>query len=344
MSSPSTPTRSGRRASLAVSARAAPIRRDINLTSCRALEDFVSLGCYNGSIGRVVEDIRIALPMNEGYPAQLIRCVLRLTPNIECLVLDLPPESPVTLLNGLNFPNLRVFSTNLPHRALVTFLTAHASLTSLALRACGRGVMCPLDGLELRHLMDLQCPSRCFVGITRGPLATATVNLTRLSSMASLAIQTLAASRIHTLTVDCFSSDYDILSRVVFAVPNLRKLKINEKPQPQRRHNHARRPWNDLRAWHHTLMQLPSLEELMLRTLVPVSGPSRSEARVVNGWARGVGQHAVIHPNLFYIALIQKDTTPGSAGQLLSHWFKDHMGVWGRVSAAAIGPSHSFTL
>ncbi|KAI0366440.1 hypothetical protein BV20DRAFT_1055587 [Pilatotrama ljubarskyi] len=341
---PSTPTRSRQHARLTMSAHAAPIRRDINLTSCRALEDFISLGHYNGNIGRVVEDLRIALPLNQGYPAQAVRNVLRLTPNIECLVLDLPSDSPVTLLNGLNFPNLRVFFTNLPHRVLVSFLTAHSSLTSLALRACGRSVICPLNGLELHHLVDLQCPSRCFVGIARGPLATATVNLTRLTSMANLAIQTLVASRIHTLTVDCFPSDYDILSRVVNAVPNLRKLKINEKFQPQRRRNHARRPWNDLRGWHQTLMRLRSLEELMLRTLVPVSGPSRSEARVVNGWARGVGQHAVVHPSLFYIALIQKDSAPGSTGQLLSHWFKDHMGVWGRVSGAVIGPTHSFTL
>ncbi|KAI0355759.1 hypothetical protein OH77DRAFT_1511553 [Trametes cingulata] len=340
----STPTRSGARASLSLSAFTAPIRRDINLTSCRALEDFVSLGRYNTNIGRVVEDLRIILPLNEGYPAHVVRNVLRLTPNIECLVLEVPTDSPVTLLNGLNFPSLRVFFTNLPHRALVAFLTTHSSLTSLALRACGRGAICPLAGLELSHLVDLQCPSRCFVGITRGPLATATVNLTRLTSIANFAIQSLSASRIHTLTVDCFSSDYDILSRVVAAVPNLRKLKINEKHHPQRRHNHARRPWNDLRGWHQALMQLRSLEELMLRTLIPVCGPSRSESRVINGWARGVGQHAVTHPSLFYIALIQKDMTPGSTGQLLSHWFKDHMGIWKRVSAASIGPTHSFTL
>lgn len=91
-------------------------------------------------------------------------------------------------------------------------------------------------------------------------------------------------------------------------------------------------------------MRLQFLEELLLWTLTSVSHPNRSEARVINGWARGVGQHAVTHPSLFYIALIQKNTAPGSSGQRLSHWFKNHIGVWGRVAVAAVGPNESFTM
>ncbi|OJT09095.1 hypothetical protein TRAPUB_5 [Trametes pubescens] len=227
-------TSTGTGASLAMSARSATIQSDVNLKSREALESFIALGRYNSNIGRVVQDLRITLSAQEGYEAQALRDVLRLTPNVECLVLDLPSEAPITLLNGLHFPKLRVLSTNLPHRVLISFIANHGSLTSLALRDCDSGpqAACPLRGQELRHLEDLQCPSRCFAGIARGPLVTATVNLTRLTSVANLAIQTLSASHLHTLTVDCFSTDYDILSRVSLAVPNLRKLKLIEKPQP----------------------------------------------------------------------------------------------------------------
>ncbi|KAH9847485.1 hypothetical protein C2E23DRAFT_890017 [Lenzites betulinus] len=314
-----TPTRSGRRESLTMSAHSFPVRRDVNIASRGGLETFVLLGHYNANIGRVVEDFRITLPDHEGYPAHELRAALRLTPNIECLVLNLPVESPVTLLNGLQFPNLRVFSSNLPHRVLSTFLAAHPLLVSLALRgSCGRSAQCPLQGLELHHLSDLQCPSRCFVGIARGSLVTATVNLTRLTSMSSLAIQTLSSSRLYSLAVDYHSTDYDVLSRVAMAIPNLRKLKLNEKPHNQRRYDHSRRPWNDLRSWHRILMTLPHLEELMLRTLTSIAGPTRTESNVVDAWARGIGQRATAHPSLFYIALIQKNTEDGQTGQLLT--------------------------
>ncbi|KAI0647289.1 hypothetical protein C8Q79DRAFT_925854 [Trametes meyenii] len=129
--------------------------------------------------------------------------------------------------------------------------------------------------------------------------------------MSSLAIQTLSSSRLYSLTVDYFSNDYDILDRVAMAVPNLRKLKLNEKHHPQRHHDHARRPWNDLRSWHLTLLRLVHLEELMVRTLVSI-------------------------PN--------QDTEPGSNGQLLSHWFKGAAGEWSRVAIRNISRTQTFTL
>ncbi|CDO68113.1 hypothetical protein BN946_scf185044.g21 [Trametes cinnabarina] len=225
------PTRSRQQALLASRARSLPTRRDIRIASVAEVEYFVLVGRYNTTVGRGVEDLSITLPPNTGYPAQAIRVALRLTPNIECLVLDVPVESPVTLLNGVRFPNLRIFSTNLPHRMLVSFLNSHPFLKALALGNCGRGHTCPLHGIELRDLSDLQCPSRCFVGVVRGPLTTATVNLSRLTSMSSLAVWSLSSSNLHTLTVDYFTNDYDVLSRVIFATPSLRKLRLNEKAQ-----------------------------------------------------------------------------------------------------------------
>ncbi|KAJ8457604.1 hypothetical protein ONZ51_g11428 [Trametes cubensis] len=343
---PDSPTRSRHHASLASSALALPTRRDIRITTLENLQHFVVLGNYNTNIGRVVEDLSIALPSNVGYPAQALRAALRLAPNIECLVLDVPAESPISLLSSLQFPNLRVFSTNLPHRALVAFLNSHPHLDALALRDCGRSAACPLRGVEFSNLTNLQCPSRCFVGILRGPLIAATVNLSRMTSMSSIALRSLSSSHLHSLTVDYFNNDYDVILHVINATPNLRKLKLNEKAQPQRRHDGStRRPWNDLQEWHRSLLRLPFLEEFMLRTLISVCTGNRTELDVVTAWARGTGRRATPHSNLYHIALMQRHLggAPGLQQQL-SHWFKHERGVWARVTTVAVGPSDSFTM
>ncbi|RDX40104.1 hypothetical protein OH76DRAFT_1490579 [Lentinus brumalis] len=306
MSAPHSPTRSRQRdvlARLARFARAVPGR---NITSLGGLQAFTTLARFNPVIGLAVEDLSISLPPHAGYPAQAVRDCLRLVPNLESLVLILPAESPVTLLNGLIFPTLRVFSTNLPHRSLVSFLHIHGSLSSLILRACGRGASCPLRGIELRRLSSLQCPSRCFVGIVHGPLTNATVNLSHLTSMSFLAVQAASSSRLYALCVDFFSNDYDVLIRVAAAAPNLRKLKLNEKPHPQRRLQPTRRPWNNLREWHRALLRLPLLEEFMLRTLLSLASAHRSEVSIVLAWAEGVAHRPVPHPSLYHIALIQR--------------------------------------
>ncbi|KAI0827483.1 hypothetical protein BC628DRAFT_1418575 [Trametes gibbosa] len=310
------PTRSVQQASLLNDAQSLSARRDVRITTLDGLRYFVAMVGCNANIGRIVEDFSISLPKDQGYPAQVVRAALRLTPNVECLVLDLPAESPVTLLNGLNFANLTAFSTNLPHRVLLSFLEAHTSLTALILRSCGRSATCPLRGLVLGRLNSLHSPSRCFSGIVPGPLVTATVNLTRLSSMSALAVQAISSSRLYSLTIDHFSNDYDVLSRVASGLPNLRKLKLNEKAHHD---GHQRRPWNDLRGWHLTLLRLQKLEELNVRTLINITSANRTEQDVISAWANGVGQHAVAHPNLFYIAVI---FPAGGTEPRLSHWFK----------------------
>lgn len=147
-------------------------------------------------------------------------------------MVELPAGSPTTLLNGLQYPDLRIFSTNLPHRGLISFLIAHPLLGSVILGSCGRSEACPLRGVELRSLTGLQCPSRCFAGIVQRSLVTATVALSRLNSMSTLAIQTIT-SRLHSLTIDYFTNDYDILARIAATLPHIRKLKLNEKRYPE---------------------------------------------------------------------------------------------------------------
>ena len=106
----------------------------IVLKSVVALEAFVSLATYNVPVGLSVEDLTISLPLQAGYPARLVRRCLRLTTNVEALVLNLPPTSPRSVLDEVSLPKIKVFSTNLPHNALPRFLMAHRSITSL-----GRG-------------------------------------------------------------------------------------------------------------------------------------------------------------------------------------------------------------
>ncbi|TBU28224.1 hypothetical protein BD311DRAFT_807054 [Dichomitus squalens] len=54
------------------------------------------------------------------------------------------------------------------------------------------------------------------------------MNLTRLSSLASLAIQSVSVSALYSLTTEFYSNELDILMRVAISFPNLRKLKLNE--------------------------------------------------------------------------------------------------------------------
>ncbi|OJT07709.1 hypothetical protein TRAPUB_1399 [Trametes pubescens] len=229
---PHSPTRNTQRTLLINSAQSVPECSDVYISTLEALQHFVELVSINPNIGRIVQDFIIKLPSGDAYPAQAVRTALRLIPKVQCLVIELPAGSPTTLLNGLQYPDLRIFSTNLPHRGLVSFLVAHPLLGSVILGSCGRSEACPLRGVELRSLTGLQCPSRCFAGIVQRSLVTATVALSRLNSMSSLAIQTIT-SRLHSLTIDYFTNDYDILARIATTLPHIRKLKLNEKRYPE---------------------------------------------------------------------------------------------------------------
>ncbi len=323
------------------------------------MELFVTLAGHNAAIARVIEDLEISLPLHTGYPASLLRELLRLPCNLETLTLALPSTSPPTILNGLLFPRLTVFTTNLPHLCLVSFLSAHPAIVSLTLQACGARNSCPLRQLNLGRLSELRCPARCMADIAHGQVASATVNLTRMASVAALAINALSTSPLWSLTIEFFSDDHDILARVAGAAPNLHKIKLLEKPRTQvwdvlyrppyivsdghfqRRFHHARRPWNDLHNWNSTLLRLPHLEELLLRTYLTVTGPRRTENTVVWAWANGPGTRTTRHPNLFHIAFLQGIRVAG--GQRLSHWFK-RGSDWERVSSTVVGATHSFVL
>ncbi|KAI0753040.1 hypothetical protein C8Q80DRAFT_1267478 [Daedaleopsis nitida] len=314
----------------------------VRLSHLDKLQLFVALAALNQAIGLAVEDLVISLPVDEGYPAQLLRDCLRLTPNLYMLILTVPTSLPATLLNGIIFHRLKVFSSNLPHCLLPSFLASHSSITSLSLHSCGGRTLCPLRDLGLTRVTDLKCPARCLQGLAHGQVAVATVNLTRMASLAALAINALSTSPIYSLTIDFFSNDFDILARIAYAAPRLRKLKLIEKPRALHRETVGRRPWNDLLAWHRTLMQLMFLEEFMIRTPMTIIGPHRTEEVVVTSWANGTRNHpGQRHPNLYHISILQRGDLVGT--QTLSHWFRKK-DTWERVSTAQVNATHSFVM
>ncbi|KAH9834089.1 uncharacterized protein C8Q71DRAFT_909099 [Rhodofomes roseus] len=296
----------------------------VRITTIEGLESFVASASRIVSIGRVVEDLTLVLVDQAEDALDIVRRCLQLTPHIESLVLDLPFTPPVDFLDPFLFPKIQLLSTNIPHDCLSTFLSIHPSLRSLVLRYCGDHSICPLKDVSLAHIIELQCPSRCLPAIANGQVARATVNLTRLASNALLAIGALSSSPLYCLSIDFFPNDYDLLIRVAAAAPTIRKLKLVEKPRPQRRGCHIRRPWNDHRAWHNILLKLSHLEELALHTLTRVSSARRPEAQIISSWANGPAHRMTTHPTLYHIGIKQ----PGLRGDdpQLTEWFKGNSG------------------
>ncbi len=190
----------------------------------------MSLANINPLIGNGVQHLTISRPLRLGYPAHIIRDSLQLAHNLDTLVLILPVASPITVLNGVVLPRLRVPGTNLPHRALLVFLTLHPSITGLSLNWCGSCVHCPLRDLDLACITNLHCLACCLQGIVRSQVEVATINLTHLTLMATLVVRALSTSLLYSLAIEFFSDNYNILSCIVAAAPLLHKLKLVEKP------------------------------------------------------------------------------------------------------------------
>ncbi|TFY62459.1 hypothetical protein EVJ58_g3837 [Rhodofomes roseus] len=307
------------------------VQAGVHLTTLESLELFVNSANRTSSIGCAVEDLTIILPPRQDYPVHAVSQCLRLTPNVEALVLDLPHQPPTNILDGVVLRNVRLLSTNLPHECLTSFLVTHRSLKSLILRYCGKGSACPLRRLDLSHITDLQCPSRCLPAIAHGKVVRATVNVTRLASNAVLVVHALSKSPLYSLTIDFYPTDHDVLARVAAAATTVKKLKLVEKSRPQRRGGHtARRPWNDAASWHRALLALPCLEEIALETDALISTPRRSEAQIISSWANGITRRKTPHPRLYHVALLQ----PGPDCDTRQHteWFRSNSkGVWERV-------------
>lgn len=86
--------------------------------------------------------------------------------NITILKLQLSFKPTSHMLQGLEFTNLVIFQTNIPHALITPFLTRHPSITNLALDVCNTAtatfaIACPLASCHLPNIEHLSCPKGC---------------------------------------------------------------------------------------------------------------------------------------------------------------------------------------
>ena len=98
---------------------------------------------------------------------KIVRRILQYyTMNITALNLRLSFEPTSHMLQNLEFANLSIFETNVPHALIAPFLTRHPTITNLVLDVCNAAtattaVACPLTGCNLSHVEQLCCPKGC---------------------------------------------------------------------------------------------------------------------------------------------------------------------------------------
>ena len=196
------------------------------------LQALVDLAAFNPNVGHGVKDLTIVLPAGPGDAVQAVRRALRMTPNLERLVLNLAFVVPDSLLAGITFPMLKSLSTNISHTTLPSFLHRHPSITSLSLRG-HECATCPIRGVEFPNLIALQCASRCLrTGIARGRLVPPSdrLALVPFSNVLPPGVPTL---RVETLALEFYPDEHHILALVAAAIPDIRKLKLNEQAHPR---------------------------------------------------------------------------------------------------------------
>lgn len=164
-----------------------------------------------------------------------LRICLLTVPNLTDLNMTLPLPITSDFLQGIVFPSLVFFKTNLPHAALVEFLAAHPTLNTLCLDACGRGTaaVCPLNGMDITNVLGIECPTACVRGTAHQQLIRLTMHTTETvpdvpTVLCSLPLPAPLASLLY-LVVDVFPDDYDILERISDAAPRLQSLKLVER-------------------------------------------------------------------------------------------------------------------
>jgi hypothetical protein len=98
---------------------------------------------------------------------KIVRCILEYyTTNITALKLRLSFEPTSRMLQNLEFTNLIIFETNIPHAVVAPFLARHPAITELALDVCNVATAstasaCPLASCNLSCVEQLSCPKGC---------------------------------------------------------------------------------------------------------------------------------------------------------------------------------------
>ncbi|KAI0755753.1 hypothetical protein C8Q74DRAFT_1441953 [Fomes fomentarius] len=299
------------------------------------------------------EDLSVALATTElvialenPFSIELFRLCLSISSGVTDLILSLPSDVPDNLLVGLQLQHLQFLKANLPHGHLDLFLASHSTVTDLVLGPCAHvpaAGSCPLCALDLHHVTALECPIGCVSDNINPGLLRLTVE-THGNSTPYIAptLRSISPPLLHlfALTLDFYPDDYDILQNVALAAPRVQKLKLLEKPRQYRRMLHARRAWNDARAWAHVLKKLDFLEDFALRTASSITrAPYKiaSEQKTLLKWtntsSRATGIHE--HPTLTFLRVWYRCLEPN--GGITTCWSKTS-GSWRNISRNSANP------
>jgi hypothetical protein len=167
-----------------------------------------------------------------------IRGILKCTTNITSLTLRLSFE-PVWLMlpTTLDFVNLTILNSNIPHANVVPFLTRHPRITNLVLDTCN-AASCPLIGCRLPRLEELICPPGCVqaltsvasplsrLGVVQSTAQDSRFPLERL--LDSHRIKTTSFLTVLHLDFDHTASRFGLLQSISAAAPALIVLKLTE--------------------------------------------------------------------------------------------------------------------
>ena len=166
------------------------------------------------------------------YPVDALWEALSVASHLKDLVLLLSSDdTPNNILDGLHFPRLELFKTNLPHHYITPFVSHQPSLICLCLGSCGRahGEPCPLQVHNLNHIVTAEYPVSCVASIAHPKLLCLTVEGgCRLYNTPTSLRSIRPLLSLFALTLDFFPDDYNILESVVQVAPQLQRLKLIE--------------------------------------------------------------------------------------------------------------------
>lgn len=113
----------------------------------------------------MIDVVEVIGPGGKPSAFKIVQCLLEYyMTNITALKLRLSFEPTSDILQSLEFTNLKIFETNIPHSLVAPFLARHPTITNLVLDVCNTATtstFCPLTGCHLPDIEQLSCPKGC---------------------------------------------------------------------------------------------------------------------------------------------------------------------------------------
>ncbi|KAI6097443.1 hypothetical protein EV401DRAFT_1820013, partial [Pisolithus croceorrhizus] len=223
-------------------------------------------------------------------------CLLCLC-NLADLQLVLPFLKPAhwgQLLHSIQFYQLSLLSTNMPHIVITEFLEYHPGIAFLSINAC-RVIQgpCPLDGRTLPNLYNVSAPVGCIAClISNNPIShVMTCQFSKADSApvcSFIPSLLMSTTNLTILQLEVSPTDYTLLDSLVRYIPALRALKLTEVNMPGSvTPTSPRQCWRDAKVWGRKLHHLPHLHDFALCTCLPFTQTPRNtnqEHTVIDLW------------------------------------------------------------